>query len=149
MAQITANFSMEELIATSKKAPNIPNEQQAKNIIDLVENILQPARDLIGVPIVITSGFRSKQVNRLVGGAPTSQHCANNGAAADLVCPQKSNRLLFEIIRDNLPFDQLIWEFGTDSEPAWVHVSYNRNKGRKQVLKAYKSEKGSTKYEIF
>lgn len=147
MGDISKNFSWSELTVTNHNIPNIPNEDQKKNIEDLVINVLQPLRDLAGVSISVNSGFRSPAVNKKVGGASTSQHCANKGAAADLMCIKKSNAEIFKIIKDKLPFDQLIWEFGTDKEPSWVHVSYNAKNNRKQILKARKNTLGKTVYE--
>lgn len=147
MGDISKNFSWSELTVTNHNIPNIPNEDQKKNIEDLVINVLQPLRDLAGVSIIVNSGFRSPAVNKKVGGASTSQHCANKGAAADLTCIKKSNAEIFKIIKDKLPFDQLIWEFGTDKEPSWVHVSYNAKNNRKQILKARKNKLGKTVYE--
>lgn len=147
MGDISKNFSWSELTVTNHNIPNIPNEDQKKNIEDLVINVLQPLRDLANVSIYINSGFRSSAVNKKVGGSSTSQHCANKGAAADLRCIKKSNAEIFKIIKDKLPFDQLIWEFGTDKEPSWVHVSYNAKNNRKQILKARKNKLGKTVYE--
>ena len=147
MGDISKNFSWSELTITNQNIPNIPNEEQKKNIEDLVINVLQPLRDLAGVSISVNSGFRSPAVNKKVGGASTSQHCANKGAAADLMYIKKSNAEIFKIIKDKLPFDQLIWEFGTEKEPSWVHVSYNSKNNRKQILKARKNKLGKTVYE--
>jgi zinc D-Ala-D-Ala carboxypeptidase len=81
-------------------------------------------------------------LNALIGGSRTSQHCF--GQAADLQVEGR-NHEMFNFIKDNLEFDQVIWEFGTDAEPAWVHVSYNAKHNRKQVLKAVKVN-GKTQY---
>lgn len=109
---------------------------------ELVEHVLDPAREELGGPIKVTSGYRSADVNKAVGGSPTSQH--TKGQAADLVC--SDNRKLFDIIRHLPEYDQLIFEFGDDTAPAWVHVSYVRSgKNRKQILRA-KSVRGKTVY---
>lgn len=123
---------------TAKRAglKNIPNEKQLNNMIQLAKNIIEPARVGIGnKPIKINSFFRAYLVNRHIGGAVTSQHC--EGEAVDLSC--FDNKLLFDFIKNNLDFDQLIWEYGNDSLPDWVHVSYKSKNNRKQILRAVKN----------
>lgn len=137
---LSTNFTLEELTATGTRLKNVPTERQKANIQALVNNVLQPVRDLYGHPIYVNSGFRSKAVNEAVGGAADSQHCL--GEAADLDCAD--NARLFYLIREHLPFDQLIWEGGDSSQPAWVHVSFKAN--RKEVLKM-KKVNGKPEYE--
>ena len=145
--KLTENFSLYELTrsetATRKGIANTPNQDQIDRIQVLCENILQPMRDEMG-PIYISSGFRSLRLNKAIGGSATSQHCALNGAAVDIDNGNK-NVEIFNYINDKLEFDQLIWEFGTDENPSWVHVSYNEGKNRNQILKAVKVN-GQTKY---
>ena len=129
--QITKNFTLEELTATSTMMPNMPNDVQLDSLKQLAVNVLQPLRDLYGQPIDINSGFRSVSVNISVGGVNTSQHC--KGEAADLSCDD--NAAIFNLVRNNLEFDQLIWEAGNDIAPAWVHVSYKSSGNRMNVLK--------------
>lgn len=129
--QLTENFTLQELTVTSTGLPNQPNAEQLECLKSLAENILQPLRNLYGGPIVVNSGFRSVSVNISIGGASNSQHC--KGQAADLSCDD--NNRLFSLIRNNLDFDQLIWESGNDISPAWVHVSFNYGANRKSVLK--------------
>lgn len=126
---LSKNFTLEELTVTSAHLPNTPTETEIARLTALVQNVLQPARELLGKPVRINSGFRSVDVNKAVGGADSSQHCL--GEAADLDCAD--NAQLFQLIRTHLPFDQLIWEGGNDIQPEWVHVSYKAN--RKEVLK--------------
>jgi hypothetical protein len=114
------------------------------NLRALAENVLQPTRDALGA-VKVTSAYRSPAVNSKVGGAKTSQHV--QGQAADLKF-DGGNDVLFHWIKDNLDFDQLIWEFGSDTAPSWVHVSYSSSKNRKQILKAVKHN-GKTKYLLF
>ncbi len=111
-----------------------PPKQVVDNLRLLSINILQPLRDHIKSPIIISSGWRSPQVNRIAGGVTNSQHLT--GQAADIYATKISNAKLFELIQKlNLPYDQLLWEFGTKQEPAWVHVSFKPNvKPRKQIL---------------
>lgn len=102
------------------------------NIKLLVNKILQPSRDYMNVPITITSGFRTKELNdNLKGSSKTSDHMV--GRAADLVC--SDNAKLFNYIKNNLIFDQLIWEKGTTIQPEWVHVSFRSSSNRMMVFK--------------
>lgn len=124
-------FTIEELTKTSKPYPNVPNEEQIKNLTNLVEKVLDPIREQLGSPITVSSGFRSWKVNKAVGGVDSSQH--TKGEAVDLVC--NNNAKLFELIQKLGIYDQLIWEYGTDRCPAWVHVSLKRiGTNRKQIL---------------
>ena len=129
--KITKNFTLLELTKTSTGITNHPNKEQVASIIKLCHNVLQPARDLFGRAIHITSGFRSLAVNKAVGGVRNSQHMS--GEAADItVFTKEENKKLFEIIRDNLSFDQLI----NERDYSWIHVSYrSAESNRKQVLK--------------
>ena len=127
-------FTLDELahsnVARTKRIDNTPNEQQNKALVALVDNVLDPLRDLFGKPVLVSSGFRSNDLNRAVGGAATSQHM--KGEAADIYTGTKEgNKKLFELIRDNLPFDQLIDE----KDFSWVHVSFKEIGNRKQILK--------------
>ena len=116
-------------IATLRGIKNEMSLSQIESAKLLCENVFEPLRIHLNTPIQISSGFRSLQVNRLIGGAKTSQH--TKGEAMDLQIGAKG----FNFIKDKLDFDQLIWEFGNDENPAWVHVSYS-SKNRKQVLKS-------------
>ena len=137
---MTKNFTLAELSKTNTGLPNALPKHLEGNLRALAENVLQPARDALGA-IEVTSCYRSPAVNKAVGGSKTSQHV--QAQAADLKF-SGGNDVLFKWIARNLDFDQLIWEFGTDVEPAWVHVSYASN-NRKQKLKAVK-QNGKTKY---
>jgi len=137
------NFTIRELCVTKTGIHNEPNQEQKENLQALVENVLQPARDALGI-IIVTSGFRNARVNAAIGGSRSSQHM--KGEAAD--CVHKDNAALFHWIKYNVEFDQLIWEFGDKDQPDWVHVSYSRTKNRGQALRA-KKEKGVTKYLPF
>lgn len=152
--KVTEHVSYKEVIksntAIRKGIENIPSGEQMEKIKLLCENIFEPLREHVGGPIVINSLFRSPQLNIAIGGAASSQHCANNGAAMDIddTYGNMSNADMFEFIKDNLDFDQLIWEFGTDENPNWVHVSYKTRGNRKQILKCSKV-KGKTVYSIY
>lgn len=119
--------------AVRKKIPNVPNAQQIENMKTVGTMVFDKVREHFGKPIRVSSFFRSLRLNNAVGGASKSQHV--EGKAIDM---QGTNGLtnaeIFHYIKNNLDFDQLIWEFGNDTEPAWVHVSYNRGKNRKQIL---------------
>ena len=127
--KLSNHFSLEEFIKTSVKADNTPNEEQVSNLQYLVDNVLEPLRIKFGRPIEISSGFRSKEVNKKVKGASTSQH--TKGEAADIKGGSKElNEELFNIIKDLGKYDQLINEY----DFSWVHVSYKKGKNRKQIL---------------
>lgn len=131
---LSQHFSLDELIATSTIYRNIPSHEQLLCLENLCKNVLEPAREKLDNNILVSSAYRSPEVNAAVRGAKNSQHV--QGKAADLQC--HDNRELFEIIKSLGNYDQLIWEFGTNESPSWVHVSYNEGKNRKQVLRAYK-----------
>ena len=123
---------------------NMPTEEHIANFMLLAEKIFEPIREHFGVPIRISSGYRSKELNAKIGGSATSQHCKGQAVDIDMDGTSLTNKQVFDYIKDNLPFDQLIWEFGNEDNPDWVHVSYVPN-GRKQILKAFKLN-GATKY---
>jgi hypothetical protein len=126
---------------------NMPSPEHIANLKLLAEHIFEPIRANFRCPILISSGYRSKELNAKVGGSNTSQHSL--GQAIDIDMDGTSygveNEEIFYYIKDKLPFDQLIWEFGTDKNPAWVHVSYS-DRHRRQVLKATKLN-GTTNYK--
>lgn len=131
-------FTLKELTKTKHKIKNIPNQEQLENIHYLVKEVLDPARAILGHPITVSSGFRNPEVNRAVGGSSTSQHL--KGEAADLTC--YDNSALFDILKELDNYDQLIWEYGTDESPAWVHVSTTKKINRKEILRAKKVNGG-------
>ena len=128
---------------------NTPNDQEINNLKSIAENIFQPIRDHFGVPVGISSGFRCKKLNAAIGGSKTSQHMSGSALDIDADMYGKiTNKQVFDYIRENLDFDQLIWEFGNDENPSWVHVSYQHNdENRKRVLKAYRLN-GETRYKV-
>ena len=139
--RLTKDFTLKELCVTKTGIHNEPNAIQIEALRELALNVLQPARDALGV-IRVPSGFRNPKVNAAIGGSRSSQHM--KGEAADLQC--EDNAALFNFIK-TLEFDQLIWEFGDKEQPDWVHVSFAK-KNRKEVLKAIKKN-GVTKYVKF
>lgn len=137
--QLTPNFTLEEMTVTSTGLPNVANRIERAALLALAVHVLQPLRDALGKPVYITSGFRSAAVNRAVGGVADSQH--RKGQAADIrVHGMTSMALAQRIVALELPFDQLIEEFGQ-----WVHVSYAPQR-RRQQLTAVRRE-GRTHYQ--
>lgn len=123
--------------AEANKIDNFPTREHVKNMLTLVDKIFLPVREHVGKPIRVSSFYRSSAVNKKIKGASkTSQHLV--GEAMDICKYPNSlftNKDLFEYIKANLDFDQLIWEYGTTEEPQWVHVSYKRTgKNRNQIL---------------
>lgn len=128
---------------------NDPTPEHLQNLIDLAESVFQPIREHFAIPLGVSSGYRSDALNQRIGGSKSSQHM--RGQALDLdahIFGGVTNREIFDYIKDNLEFDQLIFEFGTEEEPDWVHVSYNKGNNRKQVLRAVR-ENGKTKYKHY
>jgi zinc D-Ala-D-Ala carboxypeptidase len=157
--QLSKNLVLAEVMrsetAKRKGISNIPTPEHIENFKLLAEKVFQPIRDHFGAPIRISSGYRSAALNKAIGGAgktvngvyiPSSQHCTGEAIDIDMDGTAITNAAIFNFIKDNLEFDQLIWEFGTDTNPDWVHVSYeSTGKQRKQILKAKKSG-GKTTY---
>lgn len=135
--------------AQAKGIDNTPNQDQLFNIKKLAAHVFDPLRIWVGDKVKISSGFRSEALNKAIRGSKTSQHCANNGAAFDIDDTYKTatNAEMFNYINNFLSFDQLIWEYGDDKNPDWVHVSYvSEAKNRMQVLRAKKNSKNQTYY---
>lgn len=150
--QLSKHLSLAEIsrseTAKRKGINNTPSGEHLENFKKLAENIFEPIREHFGVPIHISSGYRSKELNSAIGGSATSQHCSGEAIDIDMdgSASGVTNAQVFNFIKDNLQFDQLIWEFGSESNPDWVHVSYETTgKQRKQILKAVKSG-GKTSY---
>ena len=137
--------------AKRKGISNMPTPEHLENFKKLAENIFEPIRKHFGVPIMISSGYRSKALNTAIGGSLTSQHCTGEAIDIDMDGTSNgvTNKMVFEFIKSNLNFDQLIWEFGTKDAPDWVHVSFeSTGKQRKQILRAIKSG-GKTAYQPY
>jgi hypothetical protein len=150
--KISTNITYAEAIHSStakrEQIDNTPSPSQIEAMKLLAEKIFQPLRAWVGGPIKINSFFRSVALNEKIGGAASSQHCKGQAMDIDDVYGCKTNAEMYHWIKENLNFDQMIWEFGTDTQPNWIHVSYvsdedNRNK----CLKAYK-ERNNTKYKV-
>jgi hypothetical protein len=116
----------------------MPTPEHIENFKKLAVNVFEPIRKHFGVPIYISSGYRSKELNAVIGGASNSDHCF--GMALDLDQQGHkggvTNKQVFDFIKDNLKFKQLIWEGGTKQEPDWVHVSYDEKNLKKEILLA-------------
>ena len=127
---------------------NAPNEAQLKCMSILSEKIFEPLREHVGGPIRVNSFFRSPELNNSVGGSTTSQHCKGQAIDLDDSYGHATNAEMYKFIKENLDFDQMIWEFGDDDNPDWVHVSYISPKAnRNRCLAAYKKH-GITRYKI-
>lgn len=125
---------------------NVPNEYELQNMEMVAKKVFEPLREAVDAPIKINSFFRCEELNKAIGGSTKSQHCQGRAIDIDDVYGSVSNAFMYYYIKDNLDFDQLIWEFGTDHNPDWVHVSYvDGDSNRKRCLKAIR-ENGKTKY---
>ena len=134
--------------ALRKGIDNTPNDEQLDNMELLAEEVFEPLRIYVGGPIKINSFFRSPELNTIIGGSRTSQHCKGQAMDIDDTFGLMTNADMYYWIKENLDFDQMIWEFGDDENPAWVHVSYvSPLKNRRRCLKAYK-DNGKTKYKV-
>ena len=127
---------------------NTPNGTALNNMKILAEKVFEPLREWVGGPIKITSFYRSPDLCIALGSKTSSQHTCKNGAAIDIddVYGHKTNKEMFEWIKENLDFDQLIYEFGNEENPDWVHVSYvDPENNRNRILKAVRDQ-GKVKY---
>ena len=125
---------------------NTPGSYEQQNMEITAEKVFEPLREWVGGPIKINSFYRCEELNRAIGGSSRSQHCEGRAIDLDDTFGHKTNAEMFEYIRKNLSFDQLIWEFGDDNNPAWVHVSYvSEDQNRLRVMKAEKVN-GKTNY---
>lgn len=153
--KLSKHLDLSEVIrsdmAKRKGISNMPNPEHIENFKKLAENIFEPIRNHFGVPIIISSGYRSKELNKAIGGSLTSQHCQGEAIDIDMDGTKDgvTNKMVFDYIKGNLNFDQLIFEFGTKDAPDWVHVSYESiGKQRKQVLRALRVN-GKTTYKPY
>ena len=134
--------------ATRRDLDNTPNEEQLENMKLIGEKVFEPLREWVGGPIKINSFFRGLPLNTAIGGAKSSQHMKGQAMDIDDTFGHATNADMYNWIKENLDFDQMIWEFGDDDNPNWVHVSYvSEDENRNRCLKAYK-DKGKTKYMV-
>lgn len=158
MEKISEHISYNEAIksqtAERKGISNIPSEEILTNMKWVATELFEPLRQWWGKAIGISSFYRSVKLNHAIGGSGASQHCLGLAMDidADMFHNGITNKMIFNYFKDRvgmLDFDQLIWEFGSDEEPAWVHVSkLPVGKNRNQMLKAF-SQDGKTKYKIY
>ena len=134
--------------AIRKGIDNTPNTEQKANMEKIAQNIFEPLRQWAGGPIKINSFFRCPELNKAIGGSSKSQHCKGQAIDIDDTFGVVSNADMYAWIKNHLDFDQMIWEFGDDNNPNWVHVSYVSHKeNRNRCLKAYRDD-GKTKYKV-
>ena len=134
--------------ATRRGIENIPNDEQLKNMKLIAEKVFEPLRKWVSGPIKINSFFRCPDLNRAIGGSSKSQHCKGQAIDIDDTFGKVSNADMYAWIKNHLDFDQMIWEFGDDNNPDWVHISYvSEKENRNRCLKAYR-EDGKTKYMV-
>jgi len=136
------------ITAIRRNLDNTPTKTHLNNMKELAEQIFEPLREWVGGPIRVNSFYRGEELNKAIGGSSTSQHCKGQAMDIDDTRCKKTNAEMFKWIKENLNFDQIIWEFGNDKNPDWIHVSYvDEVNNRNRCLKAYK-DKGKTKYAI-
>ena len=146
--KLSKNLTLKEVVksntATRKGIDNTPDQWAINNLQAVADYIFQPVRDHFGVPIGVTSGFRSKELNKAIGGSKYSQHMIGEAIDIDADMYGKvTNSQIFDFIKKNLEWDQMIWEFGDDENPAWIHVSFKEGGGNRcQIKRAYRDEKG-------
>ena len=153
--KLSKNLSLAECLKSqTAKRLGISNEPHddwvVENLRAIAENVFQPLRDGLGVPIYVSSGYRGPELNRAIGGSLRSQHM--EGRALDLdadVYGKCTNSEIFNWIRENVEFDQMVWEFGDEDNPDWVHVSYvHGGTNRKRCLRARRDDDGKVYYEV-
>ena len=133
--------------ATKLGIYNTPSDDILEVMKTTAWAVFEPLREWVGGPIKITSFYRCEELNRAIGGSTSSQHCKGQALDLDDTFGYKTNAEMFEFIKDTIEFDQLIWEFGDENNPDWIHVSYTKDRpNRNRVLRAFRQD-GRTKYE--
>lgn len=153
--QLSKNLSLNEVVksntATRRGIDNTPTEEHLKNLKYVAEKVFQPIREHFGVPIYISSGYRSQELNEAIGGSPRSFH--SHGMALDLDQDGRnkgvSNADVFYYIKDNLQFTELIWEFGDEINPNWVHVAIAPGREDEKKIKIAERVNNKTTYSIW
>ena len=134
--------------ATRLDIDNEPNNEQMDNMCLVAQEVFEPLRVWVGGPIKINSFFRSPKLNKAIGGSGKSQHCHGQAIDLDDTFGRATNAEMYYFIKKHLDFDQMIWEFGDEDNPDWVHISYvSESENRNRCLQAYK-ENGKTKYKV-
>lgn len=121
--------------AVRLKIDNTPNVEQLEAMKYVATEVFDKVRENFGVPLFVSSFFRSPIINHKVGGSASSQHCKGEAIDIDADGSGVTNMQVFNYIKENLVFDQLIFEYGTDENPAWVHVSRKKEGNRMQILR--------------
>ena len=136
--QISKHLNLAEIIRsdTAKRQgiDNTPTAEHLENFKLLADRVFEPIRLHFGVPIFISSGYRSRELNSFIKGSSSSQHCKGQAIDIDMDGTSVTNAQIFNYIKDNLNFDQMIWEFGTDANPDWVHVSYESTGKQRKLI---------------
>jgi len=153
--KLSKNLSLDEVIysqtALRRDIDNTPTEEHIENLKYVAEKIFQPIREHFGVPIYVSSGYRSKDLNEAIGGSPRSFH--SHGMALDLDQDGRnkgvSNADVFYFIKDNLQFTELIWEFGTENNPNWVHVAITPGREEEKNTKIAQKINNRTTYSTW
>jgi len=136
------------ITATRKGLDNTPDGEQLANMKLLAEKVFEPLREWVGGPIRINSFFRGPELNTAIGGSSKSQHCKGQAMDVDDGGCNKTNAEMYRFIKDELEFDQMIWEFGDENNPNWVHVSYvSEDSNRNRCLRADRID-GKTTYSV-
>ena len=134
--------------ATRRGIDNVPNDEQLANMELIAEKVFEPLREWVDGPIKVNSFFRSVKLNKAIGGSSKSQHCKGQAIDIDDTYGKVANSEMYHYIKENLDFDQLIWEFGDDDNPNWIHVSYvSEEDNRRRCLRA-KRKDGKTTYSV-
>jgi hypothetical protein len=151
--KLSNNLSLAEMTKSStaqrRGIDNMPTPEHMENMKVLAAKIFQPIREHFNRPILISSGYRSKALNDAIGGSQTSQHSIGEAIDIDMDGTTLSNTDIFNYIKDNLDFDQLIWEFGNDEKPDWVHVSYKANGPQRKSILVAKKINNKTTYQKY
>jgi len=150
--RISKHLSLKEATksntATRLEIKNEPRELDLIRMIEIAEKVFEPLREWVGGPIKVNSFYRSPELNSAIGGSKNSQHCIGCALDIDDTFGHKTNAQMFDYIKNNLDYDQIIWEFGDDDNCDWVHVSYiSEDANRRRLLKATKIN-GKTNYQI-
>ena len=153
--KLSKNLWLSEVIksntATRRGIDNSPTDLHIANLKYLAEKIFQPIREHFGCPIFVSSGYRSKALNEAIGGSQRSFH--SHGMALDLDMDNKASKIsntdIFNFIKDNLEYTELIWEFGDEDKPDWVHVAIAKGREQEKNTKIAYREEGKTKYKKF
>ena len=152
MEKISKHISYKEAVKSNTamrlNIDNTPGAYEITNMNGIAHNIFEPLREWVGGPIKINSFFRCVELNKAIGGSSKSQHCQGRAIDIDDTYGKMTNAEMYHWIKENLDFDQMIWEFGNDDNPDWVHISYvSPEDNRNRCLKAYR-ENGKTKYMV-